>query len=230
MKIETYHPWDVTPSKAQQIQREMRDRLSLEDSIDLENLHLVAGVDNAYKKGVKETIAFSAVVALGFPDLNVIETHYARQPVTFPYIPGLLSFREAPAALAACHLLEANPDIIIFDAHGYAHPRRFGAASHLGVLLDRPSIGCAKSWLVGQYDEPGPAFGDYALLWDEGEMIGAAVRTRVGHSPLFVSIGHQISLETAIRITLACCRNNHFMPEPTRQAHNLATAYAKLYP
>ncbi len=228
MKFVNPHSWDVSPSEARQIQEEMRARLSMQDVFSLENVHLIAGVDNAYIEGESGTISCAVVVVLRFPESDVIETRYASMPVSFPYVPGLLAFREAPAILAACQQLQATPDVFLFDAHGYAHPRRFGAASHLGVVLDAPSIGCAKSRLVGQYDEPGPSFGDYTFLLAEGEIVGAAVRTRVGHSPLFVSIGHKISLATSLRITLACCRKDRFLPEPAFQAHRLVTAYAKL--
>ncbi len=227
MKFVNLNSWDVSPSEALQIQQEMRARLILQDVLSFENVHIIAGVDNAYVEGERETTSYAVVVALRFPELDVIETRYASLPVSFPYIPGLLSFREAPAILATCQQLEATPDVFLFDAHGYAHPRRCGAASHLGLVLDCTSIGCAKSRLVGQYDEPGPAFGDYTFLRADGEIIGAAVRTRLRHSPLFVSIGHKISLDTAIRITLACCLKDRFMPEPTFQAHQLVTAYSK---
>jgi deoxyribonuclease V len=227
MKFENLNPWDVSPVKALQVQQEMRARLIKQDMASLENLRIVAGVDNAYIEREGETLSIATVVALSFPKLDVIETRWASLPVSFPYIPGLLAFREAPAILAACQQLEAAVDVFLFDAHGYAHFRRFGAASHLGVVLDRPSIGCAKSRLVGIYEEPGPAFGDYTFLTEQGEVIGAAVRSRAGHSPLFVSVGHKISLETAIRTILACCLHNRFLPEPTYQAHRLVTAYAK---
>ena len=227
MKFKNLNSWDVSPSEALLIQCELRTRLILHDTTSFENVHIIAGADNAYLEGEAGSRSLAAVVALRFPELDVVETRYASLPVTFPYMPGLLSFREAPAILAACQQLEAAPDVFLFDAHGYAHPRRYGAASHLGLALDCPSIGCAKSRLIGQYDEPGSAFGDYTFLTVDGEIIGAAVRTRPGHSPLFVSIGHKISLDTAIWITLACCRHNRFMPEPTFQAHKLVTAYSK---
>lgn len=227
MKIEYQTRWDVTPEEARQIQERTRARLVTTGDFPLENIHFIAGVDNAYVKSQGGINAYAVVVALNYPDLKVIETHYATMPVKFPYIPGLLFFREAPAILEACQQLSVTPDVFLFDAHGYAHPRRFGAASHLGVILKKPSIGCAKTRLVGNYQEPGPAFGDYSLLVDHDEVIGAAVRTRLNHSPLFVSIGHQLSLQAAIRIVLACCRNNLFLPEPTRLAHKLITSYTK---
>ncbi|MGE5224963.1 MAG: endonuclease V [Omnitrophica WOR_2 bacterium] len=227
MNIEVPHRWDVSPDEARQIQESTRLRLETSGDFLLENIHTIAGVDNAYVKNKKGTYAYAVVVLLNYPDLKIIETHYAVQPVSFPYIPGLLFFREAPAVLDACRQLSFAPDVFFFDAHGYAHPRRFGAASHLGVILNKPSIGCAKTRLIGIYQEPGPNFGDYSLLMDRDEVIGAAVRTRLKHSPLFVSIGHRLSLEAAVRIVLACCRENHFLPEPARLAHRLITSYTK---
>ncbi|MDF2762727.1 MAG: endonuclease, partial [Thermomicrobiales bacterium] len=167
--------------------------------------------------------AGAVVVVLTFPAMEVIETAIAWKPIAFPYVPGLLSFREAPAVLAACADLTAEPDIFLCDGQGYAHPRRFGLASHLGVLLERPTIGCAKSRLVGEYEEPERVFGAQTPLVDRGEVVGAAVRTRPRHKPLFVSPGHKISVATAVVVALACCRDGAFLPEPTRLAHELVT-------
>lgn len=179
---------------------------------------MVAGADVGYSgRGVGVT-AYAAVLVFTFPDLELIETQIATATVEFPYVPGLLSFREGPALLAAFRQVRNEPDVILFDAQGIAHPRRLGAASHLGVLLDKPSIGCAKSRLVGRYDEPGSEFGDHSLLTEGDDLLGAVVRTRTGRAPLFVSPGHKMSIGTAVRIVLACCRNNRFMPEPTRLA------------
>jgi deoxyribonuclease V len=143
--------------------------------------------------------------------------------VTFPYVPGLLSFREGPAVLDALDKLKSPPDLLIFDGHGLAHPRRFGLACHLGLLVDIPAIGCAKSRLCGQYEEPGPHRGDTMPLIDKGEVVGAAVRTRAGVKPVFVSIGHRVDLPTSIHYVLACCRG-YRLPETTRWAHRLAGA------
>lgn len=218
MNIHELHDWDVPPREARRIQRELRGRLVLTDAIRPEDVRFVAGADNGYARRGAQTTAYAAVLIFSFPDLELVETRTAACPVEFPYVPGLLSFREAPALLAAFRQVEQEPDVILFDAHGYAHPRRFGAASHLGLILDRPSIGCAKSRLIGRYEEPGPERGDRAPLVDRGEVVGAVVRTRTGRGPLFVSQGHKVGLETAVEIALACCRDNRFMPEPTRQA------------
>ncbi len=222
------HPWEITPEQARQIQGELCGQVSLLDREGLEQIQRVAGVDNAYREIDGQQIAFAAVVVLSFPELEVIEQRVAQQPVSFPYIPGLLAFRELPAALAAFSQVSNSPGLILVDAQGVAHPRRFGSATHLGLLLNTPSIGCAKTRLIGSYQEPGPNFGDWSPLIDEesAEAIGAAVRTRPGHKPLFVSPGCFISLDSAVRLTLACCREGQFMPEPTRLAHKLAESYA----
>jgi deoxyribonuclease V len=142
-------------------------------------------------------------------------------------VPGLLSFREIPAVLAACANLTTEPDMLLCDGQGYAHPRRFGLASHLGVALERPTIGCAKSRLIGEFEEPERIFGAHTPLVDRGEVIGAAVRTRPRHKPLFVSPGHMVSVETAVAIALACCRDGQFLPTPTRLAHESVTRERK---
>lgn len=229
MQTRDLHRWDVTPDEARRIQQQLRGHLSLLDGVQLAEIRLVAGVDNGYTRRAATTTAHALVVLLSFPDLQIVETQSASAPVTFPYVPGLLSFREVPAMLAAFRKLAGEPDVILVDAHGYAHPRRLGAASHLGLLLDRPTIGCAKRRLIGTYDEPGPEFGARSPLRDGDEIIGAAVRTRPGHSPLFVSPGHRMSVDTAVAITLACCRG-HFLPEPTRLADRLVRELTRAEP
>ena len=223
MRFTAPHAWDVTPAEARAIQADLAGRVLLTDTMTLDAIKTIAGADNAYIKESGVTIACAVVVALAFPSLEVIETAVAWSPVTFPYVPGLLSFREAPAVLAACAELNVEPDVVLFDGQGYAHPRRLGLASHLGLFLDRPAIGCAKSRLIGQFEEPERDFGAHTPLVDRGEVVGAAVRTRPRHKPLFVSPGHKISVETAVAITLACCREGRFLPEPTRLAHELVT-------
>ena len=227
MKITQLHAWDVTAQEARHIQGTLADRVSLTDAVRLADIRLVAGVDDSYVRTGKETISHAAVVVLTFPDLDIVETVYGERTVNFPYVPGLLSFREAPAVLAAFERLQTIPDVVLFDGQGYAHPRRFGLASHLGVVLDLPSIGCAKSRLVGQYEEPLRELGALTPLVDGGETVGAAVRTRPRHAPLFVSPGHKIGVASAVAITLACCREGAFMPVPTRAAHDPVTAHAR---
>jgi deoxyribonuclease V len=225
MRLQELHDWDISPAEARAVQADLARRVELRDALTLPEIQTVAGVDNAYITVDGETLACAAVVVLAFPDpqMQEIETVVAWKAVTFPYVPGLLSFREAPAVLAACAELAATPDVFLFDGQGYAHPRRLGLASHLSVILDTPAIGCAKSRLIGDYEEPSREFGASTPLIDRGEVIGAAVRTRPRHKPLFVSPGHKVSVETAVAITLACCRGGAFMPEPTRLAHEMVT-------
>jgi deoxyribonuclease V len=227
VEIHELHPWDVAPDEARRLQRELRRRVRLIDRIDLGGVTSVAGVDNAYVKEEFGTVAHAAAVRLSFPDLAVVETVYAEGPVDFPYVPGLLTFREGPAILAALRQLTVAPDAFLFDGQGYAHFQRLGLASHLGVILDRPTVGCAKSKLVGRYDEPADEFGAHTPLLDRGEVVGAAVRTRPSHAPLFVSPGHQVSVATAVALALACCRDGRYLPEPTRLAHDLVTERAE---
>jgi deoxyribonuclease V len=217
------HAWDVSPAEARRIQADLAARVDLTDAITLDAIETVAGVDNTYVTQDGMTTAGAVVVVLTFPAMEVVETAFVWQPIAFPYVPGLLSFREAPAVLAACADLAVGPDVFLFDGQGYAHPRRLGLASHLGLFLERPTIGCAKSRLVGEYEEPERVFGAHTPLVDRGEVIGAAVRTRPRHKPLFVSPGHRISVETAVAIALACCRDGAFLPEPTRLAHEVVT-------
>ncbi len=223
MQFFTPHAWDVTPTEARRIQADLAARVDLTDAIALDEIETVAGVDNTYIKRDGMTTAGAVVIVLAFPSMEVLETAIAWQPIAFPYVPGLLSFREAPAVLAACADLTVEPDIFLFDGQGYAHPRRLGLASHLGLFLGRPTIGCAKSRLVGEYEEPERVFCAQTPLVDRGEVVGAAVRTRPRHKPLFVSPGHKISVETAVAVALACCRDGAFLPEPTRLAHDLVT-------
>ena len=215
MKIVCPHPWNVSPAEAMEIQRQLRGKVSKERSFG--EVHTVAGVD----VGFKGEMARAAVVVLSYPELQPLDYSVAELPVEFPYIPGLLSFREGPSVLAALEKLATEPDLFIFDAQGLAHPRRMGLASHIGIIIDRPSIGCAKSRLCGTHHQPGPERGSYVHLYDDGEIIGAVVRTRTGVKPLYVSIGHRIDLESAIEYVLGCCRN-HRLPETTRYAHRVA--------
>ncbi len=218
MKIPRTHRWDVTPQEAMQIQRELAARVIKQDR--LEQIRLVAGVDVGFE-GAGNKTARAAVVVLNLADLQPVDSAIARAPVTFPYIPGLLSFRELPVLLRALAQLETTPDVFIVDGHGRAHPRRMGIACHLGVLLDKPSIGCAKSILCGKAGEPKNQVGAWAALLDGAEQIGAAVRTREKTAPVYVSIGHRVSLERAMDVVLKCC-TRYRLPETTRYAHRVA--------
>lgn len=215
MKIVSPHRWDVSPPEAMEIQEQLRSRVSTKRGFS--QVNTVAGVDVA----VKDDVAKAAVVVLSYPELVPLDYSLAELPVEFPYIPGLLAFREGPAVLAALEKLTTEPDLFIFDAQGLAHPRRMGLATHLGVIIDKPSIGCAKSRLCGYHYEPGPNRGSHTHLYDGDEIIGAVVRTQTGVAPLYVSIGHKVDLPTAIEYVLSCCIK-HRLPETTRYAHRIA--------
>jgi deoxyribonuclease V len=217
MRLVMSHPWDLPASEAMALQTRLADRVVAETTFDPDAVQTVAGVD----VGFQGDVARAAVVVLSFPELEPVDCALAETPVTFPYVPGLLAFREGPSVLAALEKLAIWPDLLVFDAQGLAHPRRLGLAAHLGVILDWPSIGCAKSRLVGAHDEPGEAVGDWVSLHDKGQTIGAVVRTRAGVRPLFVSIGHRVDLPTAIGFVLRCTRG-YRLPETTRYAHKVA--------
>lgn len=216
LRLKHQHPWDVTREEAEAIQRRLAP-LVVETPL-AGPIHTVAGIDVSFPT---PDIARAAVVVLSYPDLTPLEQATAELPVRFPYTPGLLSFRETPVVLEALKKLNTLPDVLICDAQGRAHFRRLGLASHVGLLLDHPTIGCAKSRLVGQHHMPGEEKGSSAWLYDGDEIIGAVVRTRTKMSPVYVSVGHKIDLETAIRVVLTCVQD-HRLPEPTRLAHKVA--------
>lgn len=183
-------------------------------------IRLVAGVDVGFEQNNR--VACGAVAVLAFPGLELIDSAVARCPVKFPYIPGYLSFRELPVIRRALNRLHEQPDLLLCDGQGIAHPRRIGLASHLGVVCNLPSIGVAKTRLIGEHIEPGMEKGAWSPLLDKGEVIGAVLRTRAGVKPLFISIGHRVNLQTSIKIVLACC-TRYRLPETTRAAHRLAS-------
>ncbi len=193
---------------------------------DITGIRYLAGVDISVRRSPE--VAASAVVVLDYPGLRPVETRFAVGKPGFPYIPGLLSFREAPLMLEACRQLDTTPDLVMVDGQGIAHPRRLGLASHLGLLLDLPTIGCAKSRLCGTHRTPADWPGGAADLVDETEIIGKVLRTRRGVRPLYVSIGHRVGLDPAVRIVLDCCRG-YRLPEPVRRAH-LAAGCASRHP
>lgn len=217
MELTIHHPhaWDLSPEAAVQLQR------SLAPLVHQEALsrppQRIAGVDMS----VRGDQVQAAVAVLSLPDLAVVEEATWRGGVEFPYVPGLLSFREVPAVLRALAQLSRLPDVIMADAQGIAHPRRFGLAAHLGVLLEWPTIGVAKSRLYGRFEEPGPEQGARSWLYDRKTIIGAVVRTRGNTQPVYVSIGHRVTLDEAVALTLACT-TRYRIPEPTRQAHLLS--------
>jgi len=218
LKARKLHSWDLTPKEAIALQTRLRGRVIREDQIG--DVRSVAGVDVGFEDEGRTTRA--AVAVLELPQLALVERAIVRLATRFPYVPGLLSFREAPAVLAAFERLRAPPDLILYDGQGIAHPRRFGIASHLGLLLNRPTIGVAKTRLIGEHRAPRDRRGAWAPLVDGGEVIGAVLRTRAGVKPLYVSIGHRVSLETAVRWVMACV-TRYRLPETTRWAHRLAS-------
>ncbi len=210
------HGWDLTVPEAKALQLELAARVERADRLG--TVRTVAGVDVAY--GRSGPLRAAAVV-LAFDGLEVIESATVTMEARFPYVPSYLSFREIPSVLAVLERLGVRPDLVLCDGQGIAHPRRFGLASHIGVLTDLPTIGVAKSRLIGTHGEPGLERGDWVPLMDKDEGIGAVLRTRAGVKPLYISIGHRVSLETAIRLALACTTRFR-LPETTRAADRLS--------
>ena len=203
--------WPTCPAEARQLQEKLRGQVVTEDKLD--SVHAIAGLDAHYRVD----LVWAAAVLMTLPNLATVGSALVHRPLAFPYVPGLLSFREVPAIIEALRQLPERPDLLLADGQGLAHPRRFGLACHLGVLADVPSIGVAKSRLVGTYEEPGVERGAWSPLTDGGEIIGAVLRTRRAVRPVFVSIGHRISLQTAIDLVLRCTRH-YRVPEPIRAA------------
>lgn len=214
------HRWDLAPRAAVALQRELAARVEREDRIG--EVRHVCGIDVGFEDGGATTRA--AVAVLAFPGLALVEHAIARRRTTFPYVPGLLSFREIPAVLEALARLRTRPDLLVCDGHGIAHPRRCGLASHTGLATGLPAIGVGKTRLVGTHRAPRDRRGAWAPLVDAGETIGAALRTRAGVKPVYVSIGHRVSLPTAIGYVMACC-TRYRLPETTRWAHRLASGH-----
>lgn len=219
MKIYQRHAWQLTLDEAIAIQEQLQAEVITEDKFK-EPVEYVAGVDMGFE--ADGTISRAAVAVLSFPDLQVIETSLAYRPTTFPYIPGFLSFREIPAVLDALEKITTIPDIILCDGQGIAHPRRFGIACHLGVLVDIPTIGVAKSLLVGKHEILPETRGSWQPLIHKGETIGAVLRSRTKVKPLYISSGHRVSLPTAIDYVLRCTPK-YRLPETTRIADKLAS-------
>ncbi|MGF1473773.1 MAG: endonuclease V [Rubrobacteraceae bacterium] len=217
LKVEGLHALDLTPPEARRLQGELAHKASPGPPLDLKGVRHVAGADVSTGNGM----AYATVVVLRFPDLSVVEVRGFEAPLTFPYVPGLLAFREIPSVAAALEKVEAPVDAVIFDAHGLAHPRRMGLASHMGLFMDVPAIGCAKNRLVGAYEEPGKEKGSATNLVHGGEVVGKVLRTRTGVSPVYVSVGSGIDLDSAVELVLACSPK-YRLPETTRQAHTAA--------
>jgi deoxyribonuclease V len=210
------HPWDLPAAHAKALQARLAEQVILKKQI--KKVRYVGGVD----VGLGRDTARAAMVVLAFPDLTLVDQAAIEVKIEYPYVPGLLTFREGPAVLEALSRIKTVPDVVIFDGQGIAHPRRLGIASHIGVLTGLATIGCAKTRLIGRYDEPGREKGAHTLLRDDQDVIGAVVRTRTGVKPMFVSPGHRVDLDTSIDTVLACC-TRYRLPETTRIAHQLAS-------
>jgi deoxyribonuclease V len=219
MKPTFEHPWYISPKEAALLQQRLQDRVILEDRIG--EIHSLAGTDVSYDAGKKEARGVLAV--LSYPELNLQSYTSSRMASPFPYIPGLLSFREIPPLVECFQKVHKPPDLILCDGHGLAHPRRFGLACHLGVLFDIPTIGVAKRLLIGEHETVPQVRGVWRPILHEGQTVGAALRSRPHTHPIYVSIGHRISLETAIEWVVRCLTRFR-LPETTRFAHRLSKA------
>lgn len=229
MKVLELHRWDVTREEALEIQKKLVNRLKLVPDFKIEDIKKIAGIDVSFT----DDHSIAAIVVMSFPTLEVLEQEIAVVKTNFPYIPGLLAFREAPPIIECAKRIKAEPDVLLVDGQGIAHPRRFGIACHIGLLLDKPSIGCAKSWLLGEKQgyPPLPPIpkekGAVAYLSDGKDIVAAALRSAEGKPPIFISPGHKIDLETAIKITIATIKEGQRLPSPLLSAHNLATESKK---
>ena len=234
MEYKKLHDWNLTPTEAVELQKELRDQVRIEPL--KREVNLVAGCDISFNKFSE--IVYAGIVVLRLPELEVVDSATVITRTSFPYIPGLLSFRETPALLEAWERLETAPDVVMLDGQGLAHPRRFGIACHFGLLVGLPTLGCAKTVLRGKYDEPDEKAGSYSLMTDKGETVGAAVRTKDRVAPVYISVGNRIDLPGAIKLALRCVKgyqandegetlfdiqsaskSKYRIPEPTRQAH-----------
>src|SRR5262245_53594445 len=216
------HDWPTTLDEAQAIQQRLRTQVITHD--DFGEVRAIAGVDAGYEGDPQagQALARAAVVVLAYPSLEPLDYAVARRPAPFPYVPGFLSFREAPAVLAALDELRVRPDLLICDGQGIAHPRRMGIATHVGLLSGIPSVGCAKSLLVGRHDPVPDARGAYVRRTHSGEQSGVWVRTRVGVKPVYVSVGHRVSTPAAMSFVMSCV-TKYRLPETTRAADGLAS-------
>jgi deoxyribonuclease V len=217
MKIDKLHDWALSPQEAIALQNEMKGQVVDDVHLPLADIHTIAGIDVS----VRDDISTAAIVVLSFPELVVIESVRAKLPTPFPYIPGLLSFREIPVLLEAFAELKTTPDVLMVDGMGKIHPRKFGIACHLGLWLKLPSLGVGKTPFIGTYDDPAPEKGAMSDIVYKDEVLGVALRTRDNTKPLYISVGHLMNLESAIAITMACV-GKYRQPEPIRQAHNTA--------
>jgi deoxyribonuclease V len=217
MKVHHLHNWNLPPHAAVTLQDDLADRVQHNQPLDLDAITTVAGVDVS----VRDNVSRAAVVVMSFPELDVIESVTASQDTPYPYVPGLLSFREGPVLVEAFEKLQQEPDVFIFDGMGRIHPRRLGIAAHMGLWLEKPTIGCGKSHLVGNYDTPATDKGAFCDLTYKHERLGVVLRTRTNVKPVYISPGHLCDIESAVALTLACTPK-YRLPEPIRQAHKTA--------
>lgn len=217
MKINHLHNWALEPKEAIALQKKIASQVITNTPIDLASVKLIAGVDVSVKNNVSQ----AAVVVLTYPELEPIEIVRAQQPTSYPYIPGLLTFREGPVLEEAFQKIEHEPDVFVFDGMGQIHPRKIGIASHMGLWLDKPTIGCGKTHFIGDYEQPGNNKGDYNDIIYKGERIGVVLRTRDNVKPVYISVGHRADLESSIELTLAVTPK-YRLPRPIRLAHNAA--------
>ncbi|MCC6616981.1 MAG: deoxyribonuclease V [Anaerolineae bacterium] len=217
MQLNHVHQWNLSPAAAVALQKQLARQLIDDRPLDLDAIRLVAGVDVSVKNNVSQ----AAVVVLSYPDMKIVETVTAQQPTPFPYIPGLLSFREGPVLVEAFERLQQVPDVFIFDGMGRAHPRRIGIAAHMGLWLERPTIGCGKTHLVGAFTPPPEAKGAYSPLTAGDEVLGVVLRTRDNVKPVYISVGHLADLATSVELVLRCT-SKYRLPDPIRAAHNAA--------
>ena len=218
MKIQQLHDWDLSPKDAIALQKTLATRLVSASPLDLNRIRTVAGVDVSVKGG----LTCACVVVLSFPELENLETVCMQRATSYPYIPGLLAFREGPALVAAFRELRHEPDVFIFDGMGQMHPRRMGIAAHLGLWLGRPTIGCGKRHFIGEYQQPGNIKGSSATVTYQGEQLGLVLRTRSNVKPIYISVGHLADLESAVQLALACTPKFR-LPLPIRMAHRAAS-------
>jgi deoxyribonuclease V len=216
MKTKKLHDWDLSYKEAIEIQRSLASQVRF--TAMKGKPKIIAGLDCAFSKDGKRI--FAAAIVIDSSDFSIIETAIVSRKIDFPYIPGLLSFREAPVCIDAIEKLKNTSDVFIVDGQGFAHPRRLGIASHIGLLIDKPTIGCAKSRLIGTFEEPGNKKGSFSPLVDSDEEIGVVLRTRTDVKPVYVSIGHKCALDDAISIVLDCT-TKYRLPKPSRLAHQL---------
>jgi len=222
MKYKNLHSWDISPKEGIEVQKRLKKKLIFNDGKFI--IDKICGTDVSYDRG--KNLLFSAAIVLSYPDMNVIEEQTEVMECTFPYVPGLLSFREVPALLKAFDKIKNIPDIVICDGHGIAHPRGIGLASHLGLILDLHTIGCAKKRLFGEYSEIGNSKGDYSYISYGNKNIGIVLRTRKNVKPVFVSQGYKIGINFSREIILNCCKK-YRIPEPIRKAHNMVNIVRK---